>query len=194
MNIISRSSNTELVRNCLAGEEAAWRTLILGYERLIYSIPIRYGMRPDEADDIFQTVCMALIEQLPSLRDPERLGQWLVVTTRRTCWARWRRDRREASLSGTELPHQPEVDPETMVSLYEETQAVLAALNRLPDRCQHLLRRLFLEHQTPAYRELAHELGVPQNSLGPTRLRCLKRLVELMEGAALHSTLPRVPS
>jgi RNA polymerase sigma factor (sigma-70 family) len=95
-----RPSNTELVRGCLAGEEAAWRTLILGYERLIYSIPVGYGMGTDEADDIFQAVCVALMESLPSLRDPERLGQWLVVTTRRMCWERWRRNRREESLPG----------------------------------------------------------------------------------------------
>jgi RNA polymerase sigma factor (sigma-70 family) len=181
-----RPSNTELIRGCLAGEEAAWRTLILGYERLIYSIPVRYGMGLDEADDVFQTVCMALIEQLPSLRDPERLGQWLVITTRRACWERWRRDRREESLSEADLRGQPEDDPEAVVSLYEETQSVLAALDQLPDRCQRLLRRLFLEPQPPAYRELARELGVPQNSLGPTRMRCLRRLVELLEETLLR--------
>jgi RNA polymerase sigma factor (sigma-70 family) len=170
----------------LAGEEAAWRTLILGYERLIYSIPVRYGMGPDEADDVFQTVCMALIEQLPLLRDPERLAQWLVVTTRRTCWERWRRDHREEPLSANDLPGEPEDDPEVVVGQYEETRAVLAALDRLPDRCRHLLRRLFLEPQPPAYRELAQELGVPQNSLGPTRTRCLQRLVGLLEGTPLH--------
>jgi RNA polymerase sigma factor (sigma-70 family) len=181
-----RPSNTDLVRACLAGEEAAWRTLILGYERLIYSIPMGYGMGRDEADDIFQAVCMALMESLPSVRDPERLGQWLVVTTRRMCWERWRRDRREQLLPGNDLSGKPEDNPEAVVGLYEETQAVLAALDLLPDRCQHLLRRLFLEPQPPAYRELAQELGMPQNSLGPTRMRCLKRLIELLESTPLQ--------
>lgn len=184
-----RPSNTELVRSCLAGEESAWRTLILHYERLIYSIPIRYGLTPDEADDVFQTVCMALLEQLPALRDPERLGQWLVVTARRTCWARWRREQREAAFPEDNLNSQPEDDPETVVSAHEESQAVLAALDRLPDRCQHLLRRLFLDLQPPGYSQLASELGVPQNSVGPTRLRCLKRLVELVESPLLGTPL-----
>lgn len=184
-----RPSNTDLVRSCLAGEESAWRTLILNYERLIYSIPIRYGLPLDEADDVFQTVCMALLEQLPALRDPERLGQWLVVTTRRTCWARWRQERREAPFPEDDLRSQPEDDPEEVVSAHEETQAVLAALDRLPDRCQHLLRRLFLDLQPPAYSELAFEMSVPQNSVGPTRMRCLKRLIELVESPPLR---PRI--
>ena len=45
-------TDPQLIRACLAGEEAAWRTLVVRYERLIYSIPLRYGLSVDDADDV----------------------------------------------------------------------------------------------------------------------------------------------
>jgi DNA-directed RNA polymerase specialized sigma24 family protein len=81
-------TTSELVEQCLAGQRTAWEALLSRYERLIYYTTLRTGMTTDEAADVFQTVCLIWIEELGRLRDPERLGAWLVTTTRRECWAR----------------------------------------------------------------------------------------------------------
>ncbi len=185
-----RPTDADLVRACLAGEEVAWRTLVLRHERLIYSIPLRYGMSETEADDVFQNVCLTLLEHLGSLRDPERIGSWLVKTTRRACWARWRARAHDEPLSDN-LRGDDEADPEVLVSLFEETQGVLAALNQLPDRCQRLLQRLYLDAEPATYIQLAEELGMPVNSLGPTRARCIERLVGLLESVTSADVLSR---
>ena len=52
----------ELVQSCLKGDAEAWETLILRYQRLIYSIPIRSGFSPVDAADVFQSVCVKLLE------------------------------------------------------------------------------------------------------------------------------------
>lgn len=41
-----------LVDACLKGDSQAWETLILRYQRLIYSIPSRSGFSPVDAADI----------------------------------------------------------------------------------------------------------------------------------------------
>src|SRR5215510_5741988 len=75
-----------LVRACLKGDTDAWEALILRYQRLIYSIPIRAGFSPVDAADIFQSVCVKLLEKLSTLRKQEKISSWLMTTTTRECW------------------------------------------------------------------------------------------------------------
>src|SRR5687767_6667078 len=83
---IEEMTDQELVRACLANNEVAWEVLISRYERLIYSIPIKLRMSPQEAIEVFQSVCFILLKKLSTLRDHERLYSWLITTTTRECW------------------------------------------------------------------------------------------------------------
>ena len=60
--------NSRLVKECLRGNEQAWNLLVDRYKNLIYSIPIRYGLPPQDAADIFQAVCLDLFNELPRAR------------------------------------------------------------------------------------------------------------------------------
>ena len=51
-------SDAALVKQCLEGKEEAWAQLIDKYKALIYSIPVKYGLPPQEAADVFQGPCM----------------------------------------------------------------------------------------------------------------------------------------
>jgi len=62
-----------LVKLCLSGHEEAWAQLIDKYKALIYSIPVKYGLPPQEAADVFQSTCMELLIRLHELRDPQAL-------------------------------------------------------------------------------------------------------------------------
>ena len=55
-----------LVEACLDGDTEAWEALILRYQRLIYSIPIRSGFSPVDAADI----SVGLLEATPELATP----------------------------------------------------------------------------------------------------------------------------
>jgi len=46
--------------------------LIDKYRNLIYSIPIKYRASPEDAADIFQSVCLELFSHLSQLRKPAR--------------------------------------------------------------------------------------------------------------------------
>ena len=79
------SSDTVLVKECLAGNEQAWSVLIDKYKALIYSIPVRYGLPAQEAADVFQGTCLELLERLPELREPRALPKWLIQVAHRGC-------------------------------------------------------------------------------------------------------------
>src|SRR5206468_11000498 len=70
-------SDHELVEGCRRGREQDWNSLIDKYKNLIFSIPIRYGLSREEAADVFQSVCLDLINELPRIRDPKALPKWL---------------------------------------------------------------------------------------------------------------------
>jgi DNA-directed RNA polymerase specialized sigma24 family protein len=57
----------------------------------------------------------------------------------------------------------------------DDRSAVLRALERIPARCQELLRLLAAEPAL-SYDEIAATMGVPRGWVGPTRARCINHL------------------
>ncbi len=66
-------TDAALIDRALCGDGRASGELIDRYRRLVYSIPRRYGLADDLCDDVFQTVFIALVKALPSLRDSKTL-------------------------------------------------------------------------------------------------------------------------
>lgn len=166
--------DVDLIGACLEGNEQAWTILIERYGRLIYTIPLRFGLSKPVADEIFQETCLILLEKLDTLRDRQRIGSWLVTVTRRACIQRWRR--KAADL--VELPesHKAPDDIENQVLRVEQQYLVQRALENLNPRCQHLLKWLFFDASSPSYDDIAEKLDIPKGSIGPTRSRCLDKL------------------
>lgn len=180
-----------LVDGCLAGDSGAWESLIRRYQRLIYSIPIRAGFSPVDAADIFQSVCVKLLRKLPTLRDRTKVSSWLMTTTTRECWRLIETRRRETqpSIYGEEydrdilnnLESSEPLAEQQRMSL-ERQQAVREAVAALNERCRLLITLLFFDKDELSYAEIARRAGIPQNSLGPNRARCLQRLRRVLEG------------
>lgn len=180
-----------LVDRCLTGDSAAWEALIVRYQRLIYSIPVRAGFSPVDAADIFQSVCVKLFERLSTLRDHDRVSSWLMTTTARECWRVIAERRREgqANIYGddyeSDVIHrlassEPLADKQR--ETFEREQILREAVNALPDRCRRLITLLFYSKEEISYAEIARQMKLPVNSIGPTRARCLQKLKKTLEG------------
>ena len=79
------ADDAQLVAACLRGDDSAWPSLLDKYGHAIYSIPLQRGLSRWEAAGVFQTVCLLLANDLPSLRDASALPRWIVETTSREC-------------------------------------------------------------------------------------------------------------
>lgn len=183
----SLQSDPELIAASLDHDDRqAWEALLVRYQRLIYSIPIRLGFSPSDAADVFQAVCLLLLENLAYLRRRDRLGAWLVTTTRRECWRLARNRPTEVidlDLDTVELDRN-DGQPATLEEefLHLERQALLnAALDSLDPRCRQLLRLLFWAEPRPSYDEIARLMSLPEGSVGPTRARCLEKLTRILQ-------------
>jgi RNA polymerase sigma factor (sigma-70 family) len=179
--------DTELIELCLKEDtkrSPAWEVLIYRYQRLIYSIPNHYGFSDSEIADVAQVVCLRLLENLSRLRNRQGLGAWLITTTRRECW-RWIRRRspltEEIDQIALENQSDESAQPEDELVRLERSALVQASLSRLDSRCQHLLTLLFYNDPRPSYDEIVVMLGLPEGSIGPTRARCLEKLMMHLE-------------
>ena len=188
----AQQTDREVVAACLDGDSAAWEVLIGRYQRLIYSIPVKSGLNSDDAADIFQSVCLKLLEKLRSLRDHEKLSSWLITTTTRESWrvsALRRRtangDTRDDDEEGPDpMSEVPAVGPlaDEERQALEEQQIVREAVESLPDRCRELITMLFYEKDDLSYTDIARQMKMPVSSIGPTRARCLEKLKRLLDG------------
>jgi RNA polymerase sigma factor (sigma-70 family) len=175
----SRKSDRDLVKGCLQGRDDDWNLLIDKYKNLIFSIPIRYGFSREEAADIFQSVCLDLIQDLPKLKDPKALPKWLMQVTSHKCF-HWKRKRARIVSQHDEEAKIPEaaVPAEADLNLreVEEEQMLREARAGLPPRCQELIHMLFYEEPTRPYQQVAASLGLATGSIGLLRQKCLDRL------------------
>lgn len=175
------AEDERLVQACLAGDENAWNRLIDKYKRLIYSVPVKYGMSPDDAADIFQNVCVDLFTNLAKLRKIESLRSWLITVATHKCFHHKRQQRQDVELDAMEQEMAEEIAPapEVMQEVQEE-QAVRDALQRLTPRCAELVRLLFFEQPPVPYNQVAQKLGLATGSIGFIRGRCLNRLQKIL--------------
>lgn len=178
-------SDERLVRECLAGSEQAWSALIDKYKALIYSIPRRYGASPEDAADIFQSVCLELFSELHRLRQTAALRSWLITITAHQAFHWSRKHRRQADREPARVDDEGLAIASPMaadeIERVEREQMLREATASLSPRCQEMIRLLFYAEPPLPYRELAKQLGLATGSIGFIRGRCLQRLQKTLQ-------------
>jgi RNA polymerase sigma factor (sigma-70 family) len=177
-------SDERLIKACLKGDSEAWSSLIDKYKNLIYSIPVKLGMYQDAAD-IFQSVCVDLLSELPRLRDHRALPKWLIQTCYHKCIHNRRMSARQVELEpdDAEAPRDDRDTalPDHMLVQLEQEQMVREVISAMPDRCERMIQMLFFETPSRPYDEVAKELGLATGSIGFIRGRCLAQLKKQLE-------------
>jgi RNA polymerase sigma factor (sigma-70 family) len=175
--------DTRLVRQCLQGEEKAWSELLSKYKNLVFSIPIKYGFSQEEAADVFQSVCLDLVNGLSKLREPRALAGWLIRVTHNKCFHYMKDKRRYRDDDNNELEASAPADeiPENKLRELQQEQLLRTALRSISTRCQRLVEMLFFESPPRPYQEIAKSLTLATGSIGFIRARCLERLRRELE-------------
>ena len=178
----------ELLARARAGDEAAWREIVSRYQSLVFHV-IRSHRIPDgEGEDLFQETFLRLHRHAIGIADPGALARWLSVTARNLCLDHLARRRREVLVA--DVPDNADPAPPAVEALerLEQAQIVREAVDGLSPRCRSLLAALYFDSDEPDYRAVAERLDMPIGSIGPTRARCLARLLESLEARrALYS-------
>ncbi len=155
-----------------------WDELFTRYARLIYSVPLGYGLSRDDADDVFQSTCLVAVRKAASLPDAGGVVRWLASI------ASW--ESRRVLRRRTPEPRDPDAVallrdrdaevPRELLEDLEEQQALFDALATLKPRERALLEALFLAEAPLSYEQVADRLGVAVGSVGALRQRAMRRL------------------
>ncbi len=178
-------SDPELWQQILTGSESAWAELVRRYQALVYAVATRMRLSQSDAADCFQQTWLLLFQNRRKLQDPSRLSSWLVTTAKREAL----RLKRKAGRDPGETEHDSQTDegrlPDEEYELLERQAVIESALTEIDSRCQQLLRAFFFAEEEIGYEEIAKDLGLSLNSLGPIRRRCLDRLKKVLEKMGL---------
>jgi RNA polymerase sigma factor (sigma-70 family) len=175
--MVASLSDAHLVARCREGDEAAWSELVNRFSRYVYAIIGQgFGLRAENAEDVFQEVFARAYQHLGRLREDEAIRPWLAQLTRRLCIDQLRSGSRE-QLSDEDL--EPTDVDETLDTLVEAL-AVHEVLAELPEHCQEILDRFFARDES--YQTIGAALDIPAGTIASRISRCLAKLRELFEG------------
>jgi RNA polymerase sigma factor (sigma-70 family) len=157
-----------------AVDQGAWDEIIERYAPMVWSICTRFRLSDRDLEDVAQNVWLLLVEQLGKLPEPAALPRWLAATTRRECL-------RVVTPVNAVLPEAGPVPDDTAIGeeimMAERNATLRTALAELPPPCQRLLGML-VSDPPYSYAAISAALGIPVDSIGARRDRCLERIRE----------------
>ncbi len=176
--------DAELVERARSGEQQAWDQIVTRYGSRVWAVARAHRLSSADAEDVFQVTFLRLVTHIDTIRDPSRVGAWLKTTARHECLRTLRKGGRAVPSSDGDVLETP--DPllppiEAGMEADERQVALHAAIGRLTEQCQRLLRVLMVDPE-PSYEEVGKALDMPIGSIGPTRGRCLKHLRRELDG------------
>jgi RNA polymerase sigma factor (sigma-70 family) len=171
------SQAAQLFERFRAGDEATMSELVNLVTPILWHTARSQRLDQDSAQDVVQTVWLALVRSSATISDPQAVLQWLIVSTRREAWRVVRRaDRVEPrDLEPDDMVSSPDDAPEAVVLASDTDGRLWQHISELPERCRALLRVIAFADR-PDYASVAESLGMPMGSIGPTRGRCLAKL------------------
>ncbi len=176
-------TTTALVAAARGGDRDAWAEIVVRYGRLVAGVVGSYRMQEADAADATASTWLKAMESLSALRDPERLGGWLRTIARRECLAvlRHRGLEEPVDITAVGIPA-CEPGPEALAVAAEVGRALADGLTLLSARGRQLILALFFLPEG-SYLAMAARTDMPVGSIGPTRLRALRRLRAGLERA-----------
>jgi RNA polymerase sigma factor (sigma-70 family) len=169
------AGDRDLIRRCIEGDQEAWKQLVRRYERLIYSIALRICRDSETAADVLQQVCLELYQRLDEVRNTATLPSWIATVTRRKSCDYWR-----SCQPAEPLLDDGSADSEDIFANIERQHTLERAMASLPERNRRLMHMLYMSGHDYSYQEIADQLDMPVASIGPTRIRSLKKLRKLL--------------
>src|SRR4051812_27403791 len=76
-------STATLLEAAAQGDQFAWRQLLDKYDSVVRSVARSFHLQAADVSDVAQNTWMRLVQNLRTIRDPERLAGWLAVTATR---------------------------------------------------------------------------------------------------------------
>ena len=147
------------------------------YADTVYRLAYAKTLSRHDADDVFQEVFLRYVRKAPAFETEEHRKAWLIrVTLNCAKSTLGRSSRSELSIEDTEIPTDGGFDG------LDETEAVRAAMARLPEKYRDALYLFYCEELS--VEEVAHALGTTKGNVKVRLSRGREMLKGLLEKGA----------
>ena len=169
--LLMTESDAELVQRTLDGDLAAFETLIKRYERSVRSVARAFLADVHACEDATQEIFVAAFRAIPTLRESDRFGPWLMQTARRV--AGKIRDQHARRPTPQELD-EPEAQPPRIPN--PQTQFLLTLTERLPEHERLVVTMRYFDGHSS--QEIVDATGSPLGTVTKQLSRAYERLRE----------------
>ena len=158
-----------LIEQCLAGDQAAWETIVRQNWRKVFNVAYKFVGKHDEAEDLTQDIFLKIFKALNTFDRRANFQTWIVSISRNLCIDHYRSVRKERQTVARDIdmsdlqPASSERGPYAAAE-HQDLRALLrVALETLPStlRTAVVLRDL----QELSYQEIADRLRLPEGTV-----------------------------
>lgn len=172
-----------LLERCLARKPRAWEDFVDRFLGLVVHVVNHSAqcrsmrLSQQDSEDLSAEVFLALVNRdfdvLRRFRGESSLATYLTVVARRVAVRELLKRKTTSSLSETSVPANDNghSQPEDRISNQEQVSRLL---NGLAGKEADVVRKYHLEGKS--YQEISSEVGVPENSIGPTLSRARAKM------------------
>jgi len=168
---IALDAESQLIEQCLAGEDAAWEELVKVYTRRVYAMCYRFTNNSTEAQDLTQEVFLRVFRSLKSFRVGEgSFLVWLTRLTRNLLIDHYRRsrtdrvtDRLEDQKGLVEEKAALSTRADGLLAGREASEVLQAGLAKLSPELRETV--ILRDVEQMEYREIAQVLNVPEGTV-----------------------------
>ena len=185
-------SDGELIKRTLAGDEAAFGTLVDRYKGAVHALVYRKTGDFHIAEELTQDAFLQAYQKLPTLRNPVNFAGWLYVIASRCCLMWYRKKRPSTS----HLVNVETVEMETVAQRdyrdEQQRQDVHDALDSLPESQRTVLTLHYLGGLS--CREIGRFIGTSEGAIKDrlyrARLRLREEITNMMQETLKGFQLP----
>ena len=183
MNEITES----ILKKAARGDMAAFETLVLHYEKLIYSIAYRMFSSHEDAKDMLQDVFVKVFINIKTCKDFKQFKSWICTIATRTCIDELRRRKGKATESLDRVPEDEsgggrlasyeaknQETPEEAAISAETWQELEQAVGMLSEEERMLV--ILRDIEGFSYAEVAEAAGLPLGTLKSKLFRARAKL------------------
>lgn len=185
----NKLTEIELIKQVLAGEQAAYAELVKRHQRFVFTLALRFTKNREDAEEIAQDCFVKAYRSLNSFQQTAKFSTWMYSIVYTTSMTFLRKKRLDIQSIDSEESH---IQLENHVSAFNadqvEQKSKFAYLNMainqlLPDDAAIIT--LFYKGEQ-SLEEIAKALGMESNTVKVKLHRARHRLKEKLEGLLHH--------
>ena len=198
-------SDTHIAQAAQKGDTQAFEALIEKYKNAVYAVILPKVQNFHQAEDLAQETFVQAYKNIPSMKEPEKVGSWLCGIARNITY-KWLTRKKRNDYSFEELmieapwleedmlplPHQPRQEtPLERVQRMQTHQLLWRCLMNLPEISKEILFLFYMRDmkQKEIARFLDISLTAVRNRLLDARKRLKKEMIDMVENTVQSQSL-----